>query len=119
MKNEEFIDFLIEVGFHRSWQNKLSFSLTSDLLAHKKYCSTSIFLDSINVSVEEDKIIMTKSSISVSSKIINEDLGSFKLVDFNNDTKKKFLSIITSSLSNIPDSLSSYLRDRKIRDILD
>ena len=119
MKNVEFIDFLSEVGFSKSRHRKETFSLTSDLLAHKKYCSNSIFLDSINVSIKEDKIIMTKSSISVSSKTIDEDLGSFNLNDFNNDTKKIFLSIVSNSLMNMPDSLRSYLRDCKIGDILD
>ncbi len=114
MLKEEFIDFLLKIGFTRNWQTMDSYSINTDT-DHNVHSES---MDSIVVTIEENKLNLSTRNISLNG-MKGKHLAQYDLEKFDEKSKMKFLIKIARSFEEIPESLKPYLRDIKLKKILD
>jgi len=122
MTKEKFIDFIKELGFTQTWSSKPnSYSLSTDVvgLPNQNYQA---FSDQLSIHIDDDRNVFQLSLQQMSSHMIGgKSFGYFSLKTFgdNNDFQLEiFLSFILGSFNEKPIHIISYMRDKKIQNIL-
>ena len=119
MLKSEFIEFLKQFGFQKNWQTGDSMSLETDVNSNPNSSYFSAFSDRLNISFDSDMFSLSLSQFSTSNSIMSgRTLGYFSLKDFSETNQVLFLLSVASCFNEVPDSIKSYLRDRRLEEIL-
>ena len=119
MLKEEFIEFVKQFGFKQTWQNEDSMSLETDVNSNPNSSYFSAFSDRLKISFGNDMFSISVTQFSTSNSIMSgRTLGYFSLKDFNETNQGLFLLSVASCFNEVPDSIKSYLRDRRLEEIL-
>jgi hypothetical protein len=118
MLKSEFIEFTKQFGFQKNWQTEDSMSLETDVNStNSSYFSA--FADRLNISFNNDMFSISVTQFSTSNSIMSgRTLGYFSLKDFSETNQVLFLLSVASCFNEVPDSIKSYLRDRRLEEIL-
>lgn len=122
MRNQEFIEFIKELGFQQTWgSNSNSFSLSTDVVG-KPNQNYMAFHDQLNIHIDDDKELVQLSLSQMSSHMTyGKNFGYFSLKTFGekNDLQLElFLSFILGSFNQRPKHIIQLMRDKKIKNIL-
>jgi hypothetical protein len=122
MRNQEFIEFIKELGFQQTWgSNSNSFSLSTDVVG-KPNQNYMTFHDQLNIHIDYDKELVQLSLSQMSSHMTSgKNFGYFSLKTFGekNDLQLElFLSFILGSFNQRPKHIIQLMRDKKIKNIL-
>lgn len=122
MTKEEFILFIEELGFTKTWMSDSNgFSLSTDVVGQPNQ-NLMAFADQLKIHLDDEHDLAHLSLSQMSSHMMSgKNFGSFSLKTFgdNKDLQLEiFLSFIKGAFKNPPKSIIQYMRDRKIRDIL-
>lgn len=108
----DFIEFIKELGFSQTWLEKPdSFSFKTDVENNYLYINIDYNLGLFQL--QETKMWSNMQS--------GKNFGNFSLKTFGNEGDfqlELFLSFIRSSFNKVPDSITKYMRDKRIKDIL-
>lgn len=116
MTEENFIEFIKELGFTQTWgSNSKSFSLSTDVVGHSNQ-NFFRFTDQLKISIDNGLAQLSLSQMSTGKNFGNFSLKTFG--DKNDFQLELFLSFILGSFNNKPQKIVQYMRDKKIRDIL-
>ncbi len=120
MTKEEFIEFIKELGFIQTWTTKPNhFSLSTDSTSQKY---SPAYLDQLQISINDEYGIFQLSLSQMSSHMMSgKNFGNFSLRTFGdkNDFQLEiFLSFILGSFKEKPKSILQFMRDKKIKNIL-
>jgi hypothetical protein len=112
MTKENFIEFIKELGFTQTWLEKPDFfSIKTDL--ENNYLNISI-ADNLDIfQLQETRMWSNMQS--------GKNFGNFSLKTFGDEGDfqlELFLSFIKGSFNKVPDVITQYMRDKKIKDIL-
>ncbi len=119
MLKSEFIEFLKQFGFKQTWQTEDSMSLETDVNSNPNSSYFSAFADRLNISFNNDMFSISVTQFSTSNSIMSgRTLGYFSLKDFNETNQVLFLLGVASCFNEVPDSIKSYLRERRLEEIL-
>jgi hypothetical protein len=119
MLKSEFIEFVKQFGFKQTWQNEDSMSLETDVNSNPNSSYFSAFADRLNISFNNDMFSISVTQFSTSNSIMSgRTLGYFSLKDFSETNQLLFLLSVASCFNEVPDSIKSYLRDRRLEEIL-
>lgn len=114
MTKEDFITFIKELGFTQSWSEKPNlFSLLTDQNDNNVFLNISINDRLGLVNLSESKMWSNMNS--------GKNFGYFSLNTFGNKNDfqlELFLSFIKFSFNKVPNKVTEYMRDKKIKDIL-
>jgi len=117
MTKEKFIEFIIDLGFC-SESNNNYYSLLTDV----RTMSHTSFPDLLNITLNDEYRIAQLSLSHMDLNIISgKNFGNFSLKTFGNEVDfqlELFLSFISGSFNKVPDSITKYMRDKRIKDIL-
>jgi hypothetical protein len=121
MTREEFIDFIKELGFQQTWgSNSNSYTLSTDVVG-KPNINYVAFKDQLKVTmIDEYELVQLSLSQMSPNMMSGKNFGNFSLKKFgeNNDLQMElFLSFIKGSFDKVPDTITQYMRDKKIKDI--
>jgi hypothetical protein len=112
MTKEDFITFIKELGFTQSWSEKPNlFSLLTD------QNDNNVFL---NISINDGLVHLSESKMW-SNMNSGKSFGYFSLNTFGNKNDFQleiFLSFILGSFNKKPSHIVQFMRDMKIKDIL-
>ena len=122
MRNQEFIEFIKELGFQQTWgSNSNSFSLSTDVVG-KPNQNYMAFHDQLNIHIDDDKELVQLSLSQMSSHMIaGKNFGNFNLTTFGekNDFQLEiFISFVLGSFNNKPLNIIQFIRDKKIKNVL-
>jgi hypothetical protein len=121
MTNEDFIEFIKELGFSQTWRSdSLGFSLSTDIVGkpNSNYIS---FSDQLKVIIDGKGSVQLSLSQMSSHMMSGKSFGQFSLKTFGDKDDFQleiFLSFIKGAFKNPPNNIIQYMRDKKIRDIL-
>lgn len=119
MLKSEFIEFVKQFGFQKNWQTEDSMSLETDVNSNPNSSYFSAFADRLNISFNNDMFSISVTQFSTSNSIMSgRTLGYFSLKDFNETNQVLFLLGVASCFNEVPDSIKSYLRERRLEEIL-
>ncbi len=119
MLKSEFIEFVKQFGFQKNWQTEDSMSLETDVNSNPNSSYFSAFADRLNISFNNDMFSISVTQFSTSNSIMSgRTLGYFSLKDFSETNQVLFLLSVASCFNEVPDSIKSYLRDRRLEEIL-
>lgn len=119
MLKSEFIEFVKQFGFQKNWQTEDSMSLETDINSNPNSSYFSAFADRLNISFNNDMFSISVTQFSTSNSIMSgRTLGYFSLKDFSETNQVLFLLSVASCFNEAPDSIKSYLRDRRLEEIL-
>jgi len=120
MTNEDFIEFIKELGFSQTWGvDSLGFSLSTDIVG-KPNSNYIAFSDQLKVIIDDDFFQLSLSQMS-SHMMVGKNFGRFSLKTFGDKDDLQmeiFFSFIKGSFNEVPDGIIKYMRDKKITDIL-
>jgi hypothetical protein len=120
MTNEDFIEFIKELGFSQTWGvDSLGFSLSTDIVG-KPNSNYMAFSDQLKVIIDDDFFQLSLSQMS-SHMMVGKNFGRFSLKTFGDKDDLQmeiFFSFIKGSFNKVPDNIIQYMRDKKITDIL-
>ncbi len=123
MTTDKFIEFIKELGFQQTWGiDSKSFTLSTDNFS-KPNNNMMPFADQLKVSIidEYDDLVQLSLSQMSSHMMSGKSFGSFNLKTFgdNGDFQQQlFISFILGSFNNPPNQILQYMRDKKIKNIL-
>lgn len=122
MTKEKFIEFIIDLGFNQTWSSDSnSFSLSTDVIDGTNLSSIA-FCNQLNIHIDKNFELVQLSLSQISSHMASgKSFGNFSLKTFGNEGDfqlELFLSFIRSSFNKVPDSITKYMRDKRIKDIL-
>jgi hypothetical protein len=119
MTKEKFIEFIKDLGFEG--QTLDSFSLFTDVIGDPNLNAMS-FCNQLNIHIDKNVELIQLSLSQISSHMASgKSFGNFSLKTFGNEGDfqlELFLSFIRSSFNKVPDSITKYMRDKRIKDIL-
>jgi hypothetical protein len=119
MLKSEFIEFVKQFGFQKNWQKEDSMSLETDVNNNPKSSHFSAFADILNISFNNDMFSISVTQFSTSNAMLaGRTLGYFSLKDFSETNQVLFLLGVASCFNEVPDSIKSYLRERRLEEIL-
>lgn len=119
MLKSEFIEFVKQFGFQKNWQTEDSMSLETDVNSNPNSSYFSAFADRLNISFNNDMFSISVTQFSTSNSIMSgRTLGYFSLKDFSETNQVLFLLGVASCFKEVPDSIKSYLRERRLEEIL-
>ena len=125
MLKSEFIEFVKQFGFTKNWQTEDSMSLETDINTNPNSHQFSAFSDRLNLSFSKDSsgsdmfsLSVTQFSTSNYAGLQGRTLAYFNLKGFNYYNQVLFLLGVASCFNEVPDSIKSYLRDRRLEEIL-
>jgi len=117
MTKEEFIFFIKELGFTKTWTtDKNGYSLATDVIGNAM-----VFADQLKISMDDERVVQLSLSQMSNHMMSGKNFGNFQLSTFGNDGDFQleiFLSFIKGAFKNPPKNIIQYMRDKKIRDIL-
>jgi uncharacterized protein len=121
MTKEEFIFFIKELGFTKTWTtDKNRYSLATDVIGNSNQ-NAMVFTDQLKTSMDDERVVQLSLSQMSTHMISGKNFGNFQLSTFGNDGDFQleiFLSFIKGAFKNPPKNIIQYMRDKKIRDIL-
>jgi len=124
MTNEDFIEFIKELGFSQTWGvDSLGFSLSTDIVG-KPNSNYIAFSDQLKVIIDSrlgDDFFQLSLSQMSSHMMVGKNFGRFSLKTFGDKDDLQmeiFFSFIKGSFNKVPDNIIQYMRDKKITDIL-
>ena len=122
MTKEEFILFIEELGFTKTWMSDSNgFSLSTDVVGQPNQ-NLMAFADQLKISIDDERELVQLSLSQMSSHMMaGKNFGNFQLSTFGNDDDFQleiFMSFIKGAFKNPPKNIVQYMRDKKIRDIL-
>lgn len=114
MTKQDFIEFIKELGFNQTWQEKPD---------HFDLRVSSSDYDFLNISIYDDELEMfqLQGSKMWSNMASGRNFGNFSLKKFGdkNDLQLEiFMSFIIGSFDKVPLAITQYMRDKKIENIL-
>lgn len=122
MTKEDFIEFIKELGFTQTWQSVAnSFSMPTDIVGspNSNYMA---FADQLKITISDENELVQLSLSQMSTHVLSgKNFGNFSLKtfgDINDFQLELFLSFIKGSFNKVPDTITQYMRDKKIKDIL-
>ncbi len=119
MLKSEFIEFVKQFGFQKNWQTEDSMSLETDVNNNPNSSHFSAFADRLNISFNNDMFSISVTQFSTSNSIMSgRTLGYFSLKDFSETNQVLFLLSVASCFNEVPDSIKSHLRERRLEEIL-
>ena len=122
MTKEEFILFIDELGFTKTWMSDSNgFSLSTDVVGQPNQ-NLMAFADQLKISIDDERELVQLSLSQMSSHMMaGKNFGNFQLSTFGNDGDFQleiFMSFVKGAFKNPPKNIVQYMRDKKIRDIL-
>jgi hypothetical protein len=122
MTKEEFILFIEELGFTKTWMSDSNgFSLSTDVVGQPNQ-NLMAFADQLKISIDDERELVQLSLSQMSSHMMaGKNFGNFQLSTFGNDGDFQleiFMSFVKGAFKNPPKNIVQYMRDKKIRDIL-
>jgi hypothetical protein len=121
MTKEEFIFFIKELGFTKTWTtDKNRYSLATDVIGNSNQ-NAMVFTDQLKISMDDERVVQLSLSQINTHMMSGKNFGNFQLSTFGNDGDFQleiFLSFIKGAFKNPPKNIIQYMRDKKIRDIL-
>jgi hypothetical protein len=121
MTKEEFIFFIKELGFTKTWKtDKNGYSLATDVIGNPNQ-NAMVFADQLKISMDDERVVQLSLSQMSNHMMSSKNFGNFQLSTFGNDGDFQleiFLSFIKGAFKNPPKNIIQYMRDKKIRDIL-
>lgn len=123
MTKSSFIDFIKELGFSQTWgYESNSYTLSTDIvgLPNSNFQS---FTDQLKITISEEHELIQLSLSKMSTHMMSgKNFGNFSLKtfgDYGDFQLELFLSFIRGSFNKVPDSITQYMRDKKIKNILE
>ena len=120
MVKEDFIEFIKELGFAQTWgSNSNSFSLSTDVMG-KPNQNLMAFADQLKITIDDELVQLSLSQMST-HMMAGKSFGNFSLKTFGDDGDIQlefFLSFILGSFNQKPKHILQFIRDRKIKNIL-
>lgn len=113
MTKENFIEFIKELGFSQTWLEK------PDLFSFKTDVGNNYLNINIDYKLELFQLQETKMWDNLQS---GKNFGNFSLKtfgDYGDFQLELFLSFIKGSFNKVPDNIIEYMRDKKIKNILE
>jgi len=111
MTKEDFIEFIKELGFTQTWPEK------PDLFSFK----TDVENNYLNINIDDIlELFQLQETKMWSNMQSGRNFGNFSLKSFGDERDLQlelFLSFIKGSFNKIPDTITQYMRDKKIKDI--
>ena len=122
MSKEDFIEFIKELGFTQTWgSNSNSFSLSTDVIG-KPNQNYMAFADQLKITLYDEYGIAQLSLSQMSTHMMaGKSFGNFSLKTFGDDNDFQveiFMSFILGSFNKKPNHILQFMRDRKIKNIL-
>lgn len=115
MTREDFIDFIKDIGFTQSWTtNPDNYTILTDKI------NPTGFIDVLVVYISGDSVHLSITQ-NTTQFISGKSFGKFTLNTFGkfgDFQQELFISFIKSSFSEVPQNITQYMRDKKIKDIL-
>ena len=122
MTKEDFIEFIKELGFNQTWgDNSNSFTLATDIVGqpNQNYMA---FADQLKITLYDEYGIAQLSLSQMSTHMMSgKSFGNFSLKTFGDDNDFQveiFMSFILGSFNKKPNHIVQFIRDRKIKNIL-
>lgn len=123
MTKKEFISWITDLGFTKDWNNNVYYIFlgTTGKIYFSIEESNELEVDSLGMNGNFDIKIYSMSVISSYEPIhfVNPNLGHFPLSSIGEFEKDIILSILIKKFDEIPLSIKKYLRDSKIKSILE
>ena len=121
MTREEFITFIEQLGFTQTWQSNTNYYLLYTDQSLQNSLFTSRF-DMLSVTLNDEYDIAQLALSQMSSNMsTGKNFGNFSLKTFaqKDDFQLEiFMSFIASSFDKLPNTITQYMRDMKIKNIL-
>lgn len=112
MTKENFIEFIKELGFSQTWLEK------PNLFSFKTDVENNYLNINIDYKLELFQLQETKMWNNLQS---GKNFGNFSLKNFGEEGDfqlELFLSFIKGSFNKVPNQITQFMRDKKIKDIL-
>jgi hypothetical protein len=120
MTKEDFILFIEELGFTKTWMSDSNgYSLSTDVIG-KPNQNAMAFADQLKISIDNGLAQLSLSHMST-HMMAGKSFGNFSLETFGDDNDFQleiFLSFIKGAFKKPPNNIIQYMRDKKISDIL-
>lgn len=121
MTREEFITFIEQLGFTQTWQSNTNYYILYTDQSLQNSLFTSRF-DMLSVTLNDEYDIAQLALSQMSSNMsTGKNFGNFSLKTFaqKDDFQLEiFMSFIASSFDKLPNTITQYMRDMKIKNIL-
>jgi len=123
MTREEFITFIEQLGFDQTWQsNPNYYILSTDKIEIGLSNNQLSRFDTLSVTLNDEYGIaqLTLSQMS-SNMMAGKNFGNFSLKTFGQKDDFQleiFMSFIVSSFDKLPNTITQYMRDMNIKNIL-
>ena len=121
MTREEFITFIEQLGFDQTWQSNTNYYILYTDQSLQNSLFTSRF-DMLSVTLNDEYDIAQLALSQMSSNMsTGKNFGNFSLKTFaqKDDFQLEiFMSFIASSFDKLPNTITQYMRDMKIKNIL-
>lgn len=121
MTKEKFVEFIKELGFTQTWGfDSNSFILKTDIVdVNSKFVD---YYDELSIIISDEHQLVQLSLSQISTHITaGKKFGNFSLKTFGDSDDFQleiFLSFIKGSFNIVPDNIIKYMRDKKIKNIL-
>ena len=123
MTREDFITFIGQLGFEQTWQsNPNYYILYTDKIGIGLSNNQLSRFDMLGVTLNDELGIAQLSLSQMSSNMsAGKNFGNFSLKTFGQKDDFQleiFMSFITGSFNKLPNTITQYMRDMKIKNIL-
>jgi hypothetical protein len=123
MIREDFITFIEQLGFEQTWQsNPNYYILYTDKIGIGLSNNQLSRFDMLGVTLNDELGIAQLNLAQMSSNMsAGKNFGNFSLKTFGQKDDFQleiFMSFITSSFNKLPNTITQYMRDMKIKNIL-
>ena len=123
MIKEEFIDFIKDLGFTQTWQsNPNYYILSTDKIEIGLSNNQPSRFDTLSVTLNDEYGIVQLALSQMSSHMTaGKNFGNFSLKTFGQKDDFQleiFMSFIVGSFDKLPITITQYMRDMKIKNIL-
>ena len=123
MTREEFITFIEQLGFDQTWQSNTNYYiLSTDKIGIGLSNNQPSRFDILSVTLNDEYGIAQLSLSQMSSNMsAGKNFGNFSLKTFGQKDDFQleiFMSFIKGSFNEVPITITQYMRDMKIKNIL-
>ena len=123
MTREEFITFIEQLGFDQTWQsNSNYYILSTDKIGIGLSNNLTSRFDILSVTLNDEYGIAQLTLSQMSSNMsAGKNFGNFSLKTFGQKDDFQleiFMSFIVSSFDKLPNTITQYMRDMNIKNIL-
>ena len=123
MTREEFITFIEQLGFDQTWQSNTNYYiLSTDKIGIGLSNNLTSRFDILSVTLNDEYGIAQLSLSQMSSNMsAGKNFGNFSLKTFGQKDDFQleiFMSFIKGSFNELPNTITQYMRDMKIKNIL-